>query len=387
MVFTFLFGCRIQSAKGAVRHLHSCLLASLIWTQSMMFRRGTKRWDNPQRILVPVHPVAAAVMETMVCLGVHSSGRSTVFSPGIQWYVLFFSSLLPPWSSLHHSGKAPKGQEEKNQARVSESLSFCERYHEASCAHGGKHCPTRSGYSPRRGHKVKLFTHAPGRWVVVVVDQLHPLPSHQSSCRERRVGLLHPPPSHWSSCGIFFLFSSPQWEEALSKEAVLGINTTISFSQFTDLPRAEPCLVWLGNLETQASPCCIQQSSFLPLCRLTGIETLGRRVRAFVSIFFLTRTHLEYDHWSLENELWIYTSYMHGAFDWLLVIMQVYGIQYWKGMNIRFRQHGTSEAAWNNLIKMATTRYPGTTVSAKWHCCVIHYAISSDKKQLSCDSL
>lgn len=118
------------------------------------------------------------------------------------------------------------------------------------------HCPSGlfPSCSPGRGHKVKLFTHVQ---------------------RERELGLLHPPPSHSSSCGIFFLLSSPRWEEALSKAAALGVNTTVSFSQLTDLPSEEHCFVWLGTQETQASPCCVQKPSFWPLCTVTGKKGQG----------------------------------------------------------------------------------------------------------------
>lgn len=47
--------------------------------------------------------------------------------------------------------------------------------------------------------------------------------------------------------------------ENLSEADALGINTTISFTEFTGLPRVEPCLVWLGKLEIdKALPRCIQ---------------------------------------------------------------------------------------------------------------------------------
>lgn len=59
------------------------------------------------------------------------------------------------------------------------------------------------------------------------------------------------PPSHWSTCEIFLLFSSPCWEAV-----ALGVNTTISFSQFTDLPRVEPHLVCLGKLEIDMITLC-----------------------------------------------------------------------------------------------------------------------------------
>lgn len=64
------------------------------------------------------------------------------------------------------------------------------------------------------------------------------------------------PLSHWSTCGIFLLFSSPCWEESMPEAVALGVDTTISFSQFTDLPQVEHRLVCLGKLEIDMVTLC-----------------------------------------------------------------------------------------------------------------------------------
>lgn len=92
----------------------------------------------------------------------------------------------------------------------------------------------------------------------------------------------------------------------------------------------------------------------------------------------------ERDHSSLKKELWLHTSYRHGAFDGHLIIMRVYGIECLKGMNIRFRQHSTSVEVWGDLFKMAATKHPGNHGKCKMWRYITHYAISSDKKSLLC---
>lgn len=283
-MFVFLFGCRIHSQLRVLPG--SCVAFFLplrfVYTSwQLVFRRGTQRDGRLHE--ASWYPLILWLPWKPRCVWGKFLMASTVFSPGVQWCILFLSSLLPPRLPLGilTPWKVPRGQEEKSHARMLERLHVYELYQEPLLRRLLQLCPWRETtfIAPVDCSQVVLLEEDI-RWNYLLM------------CRGRgRWAHCIPHPLIQAHVGFSFCSQVHVERKLCLRQLPLGSTLQFLSANCLTFPVKNPVLFnWEHRRHKHHHAVC--RSS---LCA----QWQGRRARAFVSDFFLTRTHLEQDHLSL----------------------------------------------------------------------------------------